>query len=56
MKKIHFVKCEGWKNSFCEMWGTKKFILWNVKDNGSDYVKFNLIILPFKNDHVQGTW
>ena len=38
-EKIHFVKYEGWNNSFCKMLGTKKFILWNVRDYESDYVK-----------------
>ena len=55
-EKIHFMKYEGWKNSFCEMWGKKKFILWNVRDSSLDYVNFDLTILPLKNNHVQGTW
>ena len=56
-EKIYFEKCEEWKNSFYEMWekkqfifikmlGMKKFILWNMKDYESNYIKFDLIILP----------
>ena len=54
-RKIYFVKCKGWNNSFCKMLWMKNFILWNVRDYESNYIKFDLIILPLKNDHVQGT-
>ena len=50
--KIYFVKCEGQKNSFCEMWETMDWIMWNVRNYGSDYVKCDLTILSLKNDHV----
>ena len=43
------------KNSFCESEEQKKFILWNVGDYELTYVKCDLINLPLKNDHVQGT-
>ena len=46
MKKIHFEKYKGWK----------KFILWNIRDYELDFVKFDLVILLLKNDHVKGTW
>ena len=53
---FYFVKCEKQKKLFCEIWGTKKFILWNSKNYILYYIKYNLIILSIKNDYVQGAW
>ena len=52
---VHMVN-ETWKNLFYKIWGTKKFILWNMRDYGSNYINFYLTILSLKNDHMQGTW